>query len=627
MASGNATLGALFLPGTLEAREQGREVETPMKTIRRLTCPALLLLLLLLLVLVLGTAVVAVADDDGWVAESNRHAQLVLETLARFEPEEFGKLGVPGVERDVTDLRPEVYEREQKALRQLAETLRKRLADATHPKVRQDLEILIEAMEDWARSAELRHEHLLDFIDVGELVFNGIQFLLDPQIPEPLREAAPVRLRRYTGREKGYPPIVELAKERTQERFPTPGLVGPYAAQIEQALANVPHFVTGIRKLLEDFGMQGNDEALSALEQQLNEYEAWVRMELLPRCRPEARLPEPIYADNLREVGVEVDPRALIRRARMSFQEIRNEMDALAPLVARERGWKQTGYRDVIRALKKEQLEGDAILTLYRSRIRDLEAIVKREKLATLPGQPLHIRLATEAESAALPAPHLKAPRLVGNTGEHAEFILPLRIPGRKGDESELTFDDFTFAAAAWTLTVHEGRPGHEMQFASMLETGVSTARMVFAFNSVNVEGWALYAEAITKPYMPLAGQLISLQHRLLRASRAMLDPMINLGEIEPEQAEQFLVHHVVLSPAMARQEVDRYSFRWPGQATSYYYGYSELMEIRAAAELALGEAFDQRAFHDFILTQGLLPLPLLREAVMRDFVPAHEGG
>lgn len=48
---------------------------------------------------------------------------------------------------------------------------------------------------------------------------------------------------------------------------------------------------------------------------------------------------------------------------------------------------------------------------------------------------------------------------------------------------------------------------------------------MLFAFNSVNVEGWGLYAEAEMKPFEPLDGQLIALQHRLLRAARAFLDP------------------------------------------------------------------------------------------------------
>ena len=67
--------------------------------------------------------------------------------------------------------------------------------------------------------------------------------------------------------------------------------------------------------------------------------------------------------------------------------------------------------------------------------------------------------------------------------------------------------DDFNYDAIAWTLTAHEARPGHELQFAAMLERGVSTARVVFAFNSANVEGWALYAEAVMKQYLPLEGR------------------------------------------------------------------------------------------------------------------------
>jgi hypothetical protein len=55
-----------------------------------------------------------------------------------------------------------------------------------------------------------------------------------------------------------------------------------------------------------------------------------------------------------------------------------------------------------------------------------------------------------------------------------------------------------------WSLTVHEARPGHELQFASMIESGVSQARGIYAFNSANVEGWALYAEAVMKEYLPL---------------------------------------------------------------------------------------------------------------------------
>src|SRR5258707_15146023 len=98
--------------------------------------------------------------------------------------------------------------------------------------------------------------------------------------------------------------------------------------------------------------------------------------------------------------------------------------------------------------------------------------------------------VASEGGTAASPRPHRDPPRLVGNTGEKGAFVLPLRIPGDKG-KGDVGFDDFTFDAASWTLTAHEGRPGHELQFASIVEKGVSQARVLFAFNSVNVEGWA----------------------------------------------------------------------------------------------------------------------------------------
>jgi uncharacterized protein (DUF885 family) len=74
----------------------------------------------------------------------------------------------------------------------------------------------------------------------------------------------------------------------------------------------------------------------------------------------------------------------------------------------------------------------------------------------------------------------------------------------------------------------------------------------------------------------------------------------------------------------MATQEVQRYTFRSPGQATSYFYGYQQLMETRQIAEIALRKKFERRAFNDFVLSQGLVPGRILREAVIQEFVPAR---
>jgi uncharacterized protein (DUF885 family) len=123
------------------------------------------------------------------------------------------------------------------------------------------------------------------------------------------------------------------------------------------------------------------------------------------------------------------------------------------------------------------------------------------------------------------------------------------------------------------------------------------------------------------QPFMPHDGQLISLQHRLMRAARAFIDPELQAGKLTPQQAGDILQKDVVLSPALAKEEVDRYTFRSPGQATSYFYGYTRLRELRADVEKSQGNRFNQQKYHDFILSQGLLPPNLLRKAVMQDYV------
>jgi uncharacterized protein (DUF885 family) len=215
---------------------------------------------------------------------------------------------------------------------------------------------------------------------------------------------------------------------------------------------------------------------------------------------------------------------------------------------------------------------------------------------------------------------------LIGNTGEYGEFVLPLNLPA-DDKTPPLSFDDAMSDAASWTFTAHEARPGHELQFASMIEHGVSIARAVYAQDSVNTEGWALYAEAELQPYEPLEGQMVALQWRLVRAARAFLDPMLNLGLMTPERAADVLTDDAVISKAMAKQEIDRYTFWAPGQAPSYFYGYQRIMQLRAETELALGRRFDRRNFNDFVMQQGMLPPALMKKAVETEFVPRERAG
>ena len=81
----------------------------------------------------------------------------------------------------------------------------------------------------------------------------------------------------------------------------------------------------------------------------------------------------------------------------------------------------------------------------------------------------------------------------------------------------------------------------------------------------------------------------------------------------------------MVLSPAFAKEEADRFAFRAPGQATSYYYGYHNFLTMRAQAQVALGAKFDRQKFNDFILSQGLLPPDLMTKAVTEEFIPSQK--
>ncbi|MGE5624444.1 MAG: DUF885 domain-containing protein [Bacillota bacterium] len=554
-----------------------------------------------------------------WVAESNQDSQILLKTFADFAPEQAGQIGVDGLDEQATNLTPDIVQRLNAAIDQDIVELNAKLAAATDPHVKQDLQILLTEANNVKHDNELQTKYLLNYNNVPQTVFFGVRSLIDPQVPAERQQAVVKRLEAYAGMVPGRPAITEQAKTLFENDLKRPGLLGPYKGQVEQDLKDAQQYIPGIKQLLTASKVQGWQEPWAKLEGQLNDYVAWVKTDVMAHARADNKFPEELYANNLHDLGVDEDPRALIQEALFSFSEIQHQLEGMAILVAKQDHMKSTDYRDVIRELKKKQLNNKDILPFYKERLKQIEVIIRKEHIVTLPQRDMVIRMGSAAETAQEPAPHMDSPRLIGNTGQYGSFVLPNNV-GQPGG-----MDDDTFDAAAWTLTSHEGRPGHELQFASMIENGTSIARAVFAFNSANVEGWALYSEAEMQPYEPLEGQMIALRDRLLRAARAFLDPMVNLGMMTPDQAKEFLERELVASPAFATEEANRFAFQMPGQATSYYYGYHNFLTMRGEAQVALGTKFDRQKFNDFILSQGLLPPDLMRQAVKEEFIPSQK--
>jgi uncharacterized protein (DUF885 family) len=574
------------------------------------------------LLALLFAALCAGAAYADWIRESNEFALKVLRAQADFVPESVAGKGLNAYDGDIIDLRANLNERETASNLTLIAELELQLASEDDSRVREDLQILIQYLRDKIEGRQITDEYLIPYHNLHAFLFSSFNALLDPRNDKARYESALVRLQKYTGTAAGYTPLTELAATHSSSRFDVKGLLGPHHNQVEKDLANAPNFVAGIRAAFERSGLQDWQADFAVLETQLDAYASWVRAEVLPRARPDSRQPAEIYANNLRHYGVRATPEQLIAVGQYGYQLIRNEMEALARQIAEQRGWEDKGLVPVILKLKQEQVSEEQLLALYQQRLTQIEHIVRREDIMTLPQRSAQIRMASAAESAAVPTSHMSPPQLIDNTGEFGEFVLVAGNPSLHADE---VMDDWSHQAITWVLTTHEARPGHEMQYSSMVENGTSLARALFAFNSANAEGWGMYAESVMQQYLPLDAQFFSLYNRLFRAARIFLDPMVNTAQLTADEAENFLVEQLGMSRAMARSDVERYAYREPGQATSYYYGYMSIMRLRTEVEIALGDQFNQREFHDFVIEQGFLPSELLRTAVLEKFVTQVE--
>jgi len=559
-------------------------------------------------------------DGKDWIVKSNSYTKMMLDLDKKYSPEFGSQQGFAYYDTLISVPTLTNLMAERKEDQDAVALLRQAKQKETNSAVRQDIDILVNKSELGFRQDDFNLNKKVSFINATEIVFSGLQTLLDDQTPAERRNAAVTRLSKYAGMANGYQPTTAILQDRIAKQMLKPDMIYPSKQQMEVELSHDASIVSGIEELFKKYQLTGWEQSYAAIKKQLEAYDAWITANVLPKARTDFRLPPEEYKLALEGYGIDIPPAEIAKMAHAAFTDIQNQMKPLAEALAKKYNLPSADYRDVMKFLKKDQIIGDSIMPLYRRHLTDIEVIIREHHLVTLPSRPAIIRLASEAETAQSPAPHMVPPPFLNNTGQRGVFVLPLNMPPGPGEKVD-KYDDFTFDAASWTIIAHEARPGHELQFDKMVEEGVSQARALYAFNSTNVEGWGLYSEYITRPYMPVEGQLVSLDYRLLRAARAFLDPELQAGTITQQQALDLLMKDVVQSHAFAKQEVERYTLRAPGQANSYFYGFTKLVNLRKDTEKALGDKFSQQHFHDFILSQGILPPALIREAVMNDFV------
>jgi uncharacterized protein (DUF885 family) len=170
----------------------------------------------------------------------------------------------------------------------------------------------------------------------------------------------------------------------------------------------------------------------------------------------------------------------------------------------------------------------------------------------------------------------------------------------------------------AEALAFHESIPGHHLQIAIAQElVGLPDFRKHQGVTAY-VEGWGLYSERLADEmglYSSDLDRIGMLSYDAWRACRLVVDTGMHAMGWSRQQAIDYMTANTVLAENNIENEVDRY-LTWPGQALAYKVGQLEILKLREEAKQRLGARFDIRQFHDVVLRNGAVALPVLDQQV-----------
>ena len=177
----------------------------------------------------------------------------------------------------------------------------------------------------------------------------------------------------------------------------------------------------------------------------------------------------------------------------------------------------------------------------------------------------------------------------------------------------------------AESVAFHEAIPGHHLDRTIAVELQDVPEFQKYVASTAFVEGWGLYSEQLANEmglYSNDVQQLGRLGNDAWRACRLVLDTGMHGMGWSRDKAIEFFRANSPIEEINAEIETDRY-IAWPGQACSYKMGQLKIEELRRKAENELGDKFDIRYFHDEVLCDGGITLPILENKI-KDFIQRH---
>jgi uncharacterized protein (DUF885 family) len=350
-----------------------------------------------------------------------------------------------------------------------------------------------------------------------------------------------------------------------------------------------------------------------AVIEALTAYKTWLRDTLLPRsrgpfaCGAEAYRRR-LWADEMVDTSLD----ELLAMAEADLAQNRRAFEETARRIDPSRS-----TAEVLAEIERHRPRADELISTTQAELDALAAFLADHDIVTLPADsPVQVK-ETPPFLRATTSASIEVPGPFEQVATEAYYNMTLPDPAWPEAEREDFMRQWYYAAIT-NVSVHEVWPGHHLQFLHV-RTLSSDVRRVLGVAS-NVEGWAHYAEQMVLDEGFHAEdpryRIAQLQDALLRDVRFVVGIRMHTQGMSVAEAEQFFRTEAHQTPHVARVEARRGTF----DATYGYYTLGKLMvlKLRDEYKAAIGPAYTLRGFHDAFLQAGPLPLPLVRETIMR---------
>ncbi|MDH3577695.1 MAG: DUF885 domain-containing protein [Gammaproteobacteria bacterium] len=373
--------------------------------------------------------------------------------------------------------------------------------------------------------------------------------------------------------------------------------------------------------------------AIEAAKNAVAEHQTWLEEELLPRANGDFRIGAKLYDVKLAfALNSPLNRKEITARAEREYEAVRNEMYDVAKkvYVAKhpytsfpdnpDEAYKQAIIRAALEEAYRKLPPRDGIVDVAKEYLQQATDFVIEHNIVTMPEDPVEIIIMPEFQRGVTVA-YLDPPGPL-DKGQSA-FYAVAPLPTDWTDEQVESFLREYNMLSIQDLTIHEGVPGHYLQLA-LSNRYPSTLRSVL-WSGPFVEGWGVYAEQmmIAEGYMnhdPLM-KLINLKWYLRAVTNAIIDSAIHVDGMTHDAAMKLMVEG-------GFQEEREAAGKWvraqltSAQLSTYFVGYQEHLEMRAAVEKLWGDEFTLRRYHDQVLSYGSPPMRYVRALMLDEEIP-----